>query len=99
MRIQSSALIALLGAILTLGAFYPSDNVTYEEREAVILHGVLNFIKQAHVNPKPIDDNFSKSVFKMYLERIDNGKRFLIQEDIDKLKIDETQSRRQYTIQ
>jgi carboxyl-terminal processing protease len=90
MRIQSSIFIALLGAVLTLGAFYPSDNVPpYEEREAVILHGVLTFIKQAHVNPKPIDDDFSKAVFKMYLERIDNGKRFLIKEDIDKLKVDE----------
>ena len=90
MRIQPSIIIALLGAVLTLGAFYPSDNLPpYEEREAVILHGVLNFIKQAHVNPKPIDDKFSKEVFKMYLERIDNGKRFLIKDDIDKLKISE----------
>lgn len=90
MRIQPSVFIALLGAVLTLGAFYPSDNVPpYEEREAVILHGVLNFIKQAHVNPKPIDDSFSKEVFKMYLERIDNGKRFLIKSDIDQLKINE----------
>jgi carboxyl-terminal processing protease len=90
MRIQSSVFIALLGAVLTLGAFYPSNNMPpYEEREAVILHGVLNFIKQAHVNPKPIDNDFSKAVFKMYLERIDNGKRFLIEEDIVKLKVNE----------
>ena len=90
MRIKSSIFIALLSAVLTLGAFYPSNNIPpYEEREAVILHGVLNFIKQAHVNPKPIDDDFSKAVYKMYLERIDNGKRFLIKEDIDKLKVDE----------
>ena len=90
MRIQSSIFIALLGAVLTLGAFYPSDNIPpYEEREAVILHGVLTFIKQAHVNPKPIDNDFSKAVFKMYLERIDNGKRFLIEEDIAKLKVNE----------
>jgi len=90
MRIQPSIFIALLGAVLTLGAFYPNNDAPpYEEREAVILHGVLNFIKQAHVNPKPIDDNFSKEVFKMYLERIDNGKRFLTKADIDLLKINE----------
>lgn len=90
MRIQSSIFIALLGAVLTLGAFYPSSDLPpYEEREAVILHGVLNFIKQAHVNPKPIDDNFSKEVFKMYLGRIDNGKRFLIKKELEQLKISE----------
>ncbi len=86
MNIKSSAIIAVLGAILALGAFYPNE-VVYEERESMILHGVINFIQQVHVNPKPIDDKFSMSVYKTYLERIDNRKRFLIQDDIDKLSM------------
>lgn len=88
MKIKLSAIIALVGAAITLAAFYPSE-VPYEERESLILHGVINFINQAHVNPKPIDDNFSKAVFKTYLERIDGGKRFLIQPDVDKLSVNE----------
>ena len=83
MRFKPTLLIALLAGVLAIGAFAPFDEVAYEEREALILHGVLTFIKQAHVNPKPIDDNFSKEVYKSYLKRIDGGNRFLIQADID----------------
>lgn len=87
MRFRPTLLIGILAGVLAIGAFSPFDEVAYEEREALILHGVLTFIKQVHVNPKPIDDDFSKEVFKSYLKRIDSGKRFLIQEDIDKLQI------------
>lgn len=89
MRLKSSVIIALISASLTIVALFPSNEPPYEEREALILHGVINFIKQAHVNPKPIDDAFSKAVYKMYLERIDNGKRFLIQADVDQLSASE----------
>lgn len=89
MRFKPTILIALLAGILAFGAFAPFDEVAYEEKETLILHGVITFIKQAHVNPKPIDDDFSKEVFKSYLKRIDGGKRFLIQEDVDKLKLHE----------
>ncbi len=89
MRFKPTFLIAFLAGILAIGAFLPFDEVAYEERETLILHGVLTFISQAHVNPKPIDDDFSKEVFKSYLKRIDGGKRFLIQEDLDKLKVHE----------
>jgi len=91
MRFKPTILIALLAGVLAIGAFLPVDEVVYEERETLILHGVLTFIMQAHVNPKPIDDAFSKEVFATYLKRIDGGKRFLIQEDIDKLKFHELQ--------
>jgi len=89
MRFKPTIFIALLAGILAIGAFTPMEEVAYEERETLILHGVLTFITQAHVNPKPIDDDFSKEVFKSYLKRIDGGKRFLIQEDVDKLKVHE----------
>jgi len=89
MRIKPTILIALLAGVLAIGAFSPFDGVAYEERETLILHGVLTFIKQAHVNPKPIDDDFSKEVFATFLKRIDSGKRFLLQDDIDKLKAHE----------
>ena len=93
MQLKSSIFIALIGALLSFKAFYPSDNekindVVYEEKESLILHAVINFIEQVHVSPKPIDDDFSRNVYQSYLERIDNGKRFLIQSDIDLLEKD-----------
>jgi len=80
---KSLFIIALLGT-LGFGAFMPED-VPYEEREALILDGVIKYIEQIHVNPKPIDDEFSAEVFQTYLDRIDRGKRFLTSEEVAKL--------------
>lgn len=80
---KSIFIIALLGT-LGFGAFMP--DTAYEEREAIILDGVIKYIEQLHVNPKPIDDVFSAEVFDTYLDRIDGGKRFLTLEEVEKLK-------------
>ena len=32
-----------------------------------------------------INDDFSEKAFKLYIERIDYGKRFLLQEDVENL--------------
>jgi len=82
MHLKSLFFIALLG---TLGFGIFNNEVPYEEREAVILDGVLKYIDQIHVNPKPIDDDFSKIVYKTYLDRIDGGKRFITKEERDLL--------------
>jgi len=80
---KSLFIIALLS---TLGfkVFGPTE-APYEEREALILDGVIKYIEQIHVNPKPIDDTFSAEVFDTYLDRIDAGKRFLTAEEIEQL--------------
>ena len=90
MKFKYSFLSILVGALLTIGAIYPSSD-TYEEKEALILHGVINLINQIHVNPKPIDDTFSAEVFDTYLERVDNGKRFLTQDEMNQLSTYKTQ--------
>ena len=83
MKYKSSAIIILLlGFFLVKGLF---NEPPYEEKESLILHGVMQFIDQVHYNPKPIDDEFSKKVFDMYLERIDGGKRYFIQSDINEM--------------
>lgn len=80
---KSAFIIALL-ATLGVGVFN-SNHPPYEEREAIILDGVMKIIEEMHVNPKPIDDDFSKAVFKMYLDRIDGSRRFLMAEEVAEL--------------
>jgi len=60
--------------------------VVVHDKEALILQGLMQTIEYVHFAPKPVDDSFSKSVYKTYLERIDAQKRFLTQQDIDKIK-------------
>ncbi len=80
--------------IAVLAFFYGKQyfaEAPYDEKESLILHGVMQFIQQVHYNPKPIDDELSKHVFKTYLDRLDGGKRYFLQSDIDALKKHELQ--------
>lgn len=79
-------IFCLAVSVITLFAAFQT-NEAYEEREGIILDGVLNVVQNMHVNPKPIDDSFSQEVFDRYLERIDGGKRFLIQSEVDMLSM------------
>jgi len=44
-------------------------------------------LEKGHYNPRVIDDAFSVDFYQDYIEAIDPSKRFLTEEDIDKLKI------------
>lgn len=99
MKIKVLTLTVALAIVALFSAFH--QNEAHEEREAIILNGVLTVIYNMHVNPKPINDDFSKEVYDTYLERIDRGKRFLIQNDVDQLKkyqleIDDQVNRRSF---
>jgi carboxyl-terminal processing protease len=84
MHFRSSIIIAGLFALLFFKMYNPQPVIS--DKEVLILQGIISSIESVHFNPKPIDDSFSKHVYKTYLERIDNGKRFLTQKDINQLK-------------
>lgn len=87
MNIKITSMLALLSAFcITCCAWSGTED--YEEREAIILHGVINYITNIHVNPKPIDDEFSTTVYDLYLNKLDGGKRFLTQVELDSLAQD-----------
>ena len=55
-----------------------------------ILRNVGIVLEQGHYSPKKIDDNFSKEVFKKYLDDLDPEKFIFLQKDIDGFKKYET---------
>lgn len=59
-------------------------------KDQVLEQVIVSGLNSGHFKPQEIDDEFSKKVFKLYLERIDFNKRFFVKEDIDKLKKYET---------
>lgn len=81
MILRSSIVVAAL-----LGFFWFNSNpkVTAGEidKEAVTLKAMLQTIEYVHLTPKAIDDELSKAVYKLFLKRIDSGKRYFTQEDI-----------------
>ena len=57
-----------------------------------ILHNVGDMLKQIHYSPKKIDDEFSKQLFKKFLndQFVDENKNILLQSDVQELKKYET---------
>lgn len=53
------------------------------------LQAVNTIIADSHYSPKAVNDSLSKSVFKLFLNKIDEHQRFFLQSDIDSFKTDE----------
>lgn len=65
-----------------VGTLKKEPNYTREMVLGNILKGAL---ENMHLANKSIDDELSKSAFKLYLERVDFGKQFLTQADVKAL--------------
>ncbi|OYT11950.1 MAG: tail-specific protease [Bacteroidetes bacterium 4572_112] len=84
--IQFFVLLLPLGLI----AAYKHYSEQQKDKEKIITELVINGLQFAHYQENKIDDEFSKKVYKSYLERIDYTKKFLLKADIDKLHKYET---------
>lgn len=51
---------------------------------------VKNTLSYLHYSPKPINDAYSKDVYKHYFELVDPGKRYFLQSDMDEFSKHET---------
>ncbi len=71
---------------ISIGATNPIDPL----KEKKLLALIINILKKNHLNPANIDDNFSKSVFKDYINEIDPHREFLLDSDIDYFRKYET---------
>jgi carboxyl-terminal processing protease len=69
----------------------PIKNKLDPKKETEILETVLSIIKSRHIVSKRFDDDFSKKMFKTYLDTLDVNKLFLLQSDIEEFKKYETQ--------
>lgn len=55
-------------------------------KEALIIQSMVGGLNQLHYRPKSIDDEFSAEVYDLYLDRIDNARRWLTKKDLRKLE-------------
>ena len=77
--------MVVVPATLISFGFYFKSNDTGED---VLLKVIVENLKHLHYTPIEIDDQLSEKAFNNYLDYIDGNKRFLIQEDVDKLAED-----------
>ncbi|WEK34793.1 MAG: carboxy terminal-processing peptidase [Candidatus Pseudobacter hemicellulosilyticus] len=57
----------------------------------LVFHSTAGMLQQIHYAPRQLDDQFSRKVFNAYLDQLDPGKRFFLQEDLTHFKKFETQ--------
>ena len=88
-KIKSMIYRSSILLVVLFGMFFYTKNKALDtidpNKEALILQGLVQSIEYVHYNPKPIDDEFSKSVYDTYLKRLDISKRFFTQKDMDAL--------------
>ena len=68
-----------LGLFAFKGVLEPKGD---PEKDKMLLELLTFVIERGHYDPAVIDDNFSKGVYKDYIEALDPSKRFFIQAPI-----------------
>ena len=89
MKRNYKILIAVLCLSVTLFAFKVNADKTIDpdpNKDKMLLELLAFVIEKGHYNPPPIDDEFSKGIFKDYIDALDPSKRFFLQSDIDEFK-------------
>jgi len=79
---------------LSLFIFLGFCNNLNESKDQKLLGTILAALEKNHFQPVELNDAFSKEVYKIYLDRLDGGKRFFLKKDYVKfskyeLKIDD----------
>ena len=75
---------SLATGIVSAVAFYPAADDP--EKERAIVSTTVNALNGLHYETVDLDDEFSDRVFRLYLDRVDGGRRFLTQADLDALE-------------
>jgi len=89
MKRNYKILIAVLCLSLTLFAFKINADKTIDpdpNRDKTLLELLAFVIEKGHYSPAEINDEFSKGIFKDYIDALDPSKRFFIQSDIDEFR-------------
>jgi carboxyl-terminal processing protease len=85
MRRNYKILLVVAALAVALWSFMPKQKPAGgdPEKDRLLIELLTSVIQNLHFEPANIDDNFSKGVYKSYLEGLDPSKRFFTQGDID----------------
>lgn len=87
MIMNKKYILVLVAICATIFAFNkPDEDPDYPNREALLVDVVLQSLQYNHYKPTKMDDALSERIYDIYLKRIDNGKRFFLQEDIEQFE-------------
>lgn len=83
--------LSVFAVILLTASFIFYKRSSYPEgKNEILIQALMQGLNSGHYKPEKIDDNFSKKAFKLYLNRLDYNKKFLLSSDVDQLRKFET---------
>ncbi|RFS19265.1 hypothetical protein DVR12_23820 [Chitinophaga silvatica] len=86
--IERNKWLLLTGAVLTGNIAYaqvPTDAAAIPAFRSGTITSVMAKIKKGHFDPKPLDDAYATTVWKQYLQSLDQNGYIFLQEDLDQL--------------
>lgn len=86
MSLSKKLLLLLPVAAIALVSYTYINRPAPSEKEEAIDQILMQSLAQVHYSPMIVNDDFSEKVFKLYLDRLDYNKKFLIQADVAELK-------------
>ncbi len=89
MKRNYKILLVVVALAVAFYSFIPSQK-NDPEKDKVLLELLTFVIERGHYDPAQIDDNFSKGVYKDYIQALDPSKRFFLQSDVDEFAAYET---------
>ncbi|OCB75198.1 carboxy terminal-processing peptidase [Flavobacterium crassostreae] len=92
MKRNYKILLTIVLLSVTLFAFkIKSGNEPDPDRDKLLLELLTFVVEKGHYSPAEINDDFSKGIYKDYIQALDPSKRFFLQSDIDEFAKFETQ--------
>lgn len=85
-KIFGFILLPLAGLVFFL-SYVPYKSAQKSPRDEVTLSIMTAGLNSGHYNPLAFDDAFSEKAYKLYLQRLDPGKKFLLQADVNELSV------------
>lgn len=85
MRTGKPVFLSLLAILTVVAVLLPSGDSP--DKRVLQLRGLMDGMGQYHFQPRDINDDFSAKVFDQFLGSLDGSKRFLTQEDIERLSM------------
>lgn len=77
-------LLAIPAVLITVFAYELYEQ--HNDKDKVLIELISSSLRQVHYNPKNVNDDFSEDVFDLYIQRLDYGKRYFLQSDIERLE-------------
>ncbi len=81
-------IVAFAGAFFAFKSVNPNPVPTTQKQKLLAAIGQL--LEEQHYSPKPLNDAFSKEIFKKYLDELDGDKSLFLKSDIESFKKYET---------